>query len=223
MRSRHPLVPSSSSSRDEKLGWQDDPQRTKPSLIYIYIYIMLFLRSEVHRFCMNILFYNFYMNFIEILWYWEFMMMQSNLCSTSCIMPQTWLSWIIHFIIWLTLRFMGWLLFTLKIAHVTIRFQSKALFLQLLHIHFKYVCITDNINSFKVSCLVTSMAWKFLMVLLFTPCKSNWKRIEVSLTNLKRPCFFCYCITNKQWSKVVTLNNQNTWTNGNGSSFKINW
>jgi hypothetical protein len=35
---------------------------------------MPFLHFESHKFCMEMLFYNFHINSIEILWFWKFVM-----------------------------------------------------------------------------------------------------------------------------------------------------
>jgi len=37
----------------------------------LYIF-MLFLHLETHKFCKNILYYDFHVDSIEILWYWKF-------------------------------------------------------------------------------------------------------------------------------------------------------
>jgi len=39
-----------------------------------YLKIVPFLHCEAHNFCTNILIYDFHMHFIDISWYWTFVM-----------------------------------------------------------------------------------------------------------------------------------------------------
>jgi hypothetical protein len=50
------------------------------SFIFIYNF-MPFLHFDAHGFCMNILFYDFVTNSIEISWYWKFVMWLKDLVN----------------------------------------------------------------------------------------------------------------------------------------------
>lgn len=96
------------------------------------------------------------------------------------------------------------------------RLSKKVLLLQLLHVHFNYMCLISNINLKRN----IEQLQVFNNTTTYTTCKFNWHMIESKVNiiwvylNLKKPCFaYCCAFCNQpnmfKTKKIITQTNSN--------------